>query len=88
MRCGGAIRFWRAAGNSRSRDRVRSLVHLTGRTEEGVMEERDSGLGPTEHEQQTGTGTAEGEDAPLREEDVTREDALDDRVPEGDGLSD
>jgi hypothetical protein len=52
------------------------------------MEERDSGLGPTEHEQQTGTGTAEGEDAPLREEDVTREDALDDRVPEGDGLSD
>lgn len=28
------------------------------------------------------------EDQPLREEDVTLQDALDDRVPEGDGLDD
>lgn len=29
-----------------------------------------------------------GGDEPLREEDVTLQDALDDRVPEGDGLND
>jgi hypothetical protein len=36
----------------------------------------------TEPQEDEGTGT----DEPLREEDVTRGDALDDRVEEGDGL--
>jgi hypothetical protein len=67
-----------------------TIPPATARThEEDTMEGK---LGPQEEEQRTGTGTAEGEDTStetageLREEDVTREDALDDSVPEGEGL--
>lgn len=58
----------------------------TRRAEEETMEE--TGPGPVgegeEFPEVASAGTAEGEDQPLREEDVTREDALNDDVREGD----
>lgn len=48
----------------------------------GALTVYDPGMDPNE------TKDAPAEDELLREEDVTLQDALDDRVPEGDGLAD